>query len=366
MKVSFTLGELSTRLDVPLRAPSADLLIEGLATLESAREGQLAFLSNPRYIKQLAGCRASAVIIHPDLADSTQLPCLLSPSPYVTYARVSQLFAEAQEAQRNLLSAHPHVHETAVISLDASIGKHVSIGAHVVIESGAVVGDGCRIGAGCYVGSGVHLGNDSQLYPHVTLYHDVKIGERAILHSGAVIGADGFGFAFDKTTMRSIKIAQLGSVQIGDDVEIGASSTIDRGALDDTVIGNGVKIDNQVQIGHNCVVGDHSVICGCSALAGSSRLGRYCVIGGGVGITGHLSIVDGVTVSAMSMVTQSIERPGLYSSGTLLQESTQWKRNVVSLGKLSELTRTVRNIERQLQDSNGPESGKNYDERGRD
>lgn len=366
MKVSFTLGELSERLDVPLRAPSAELRISGLATLESARAGQLAFLSNPRYVKQLAGCRASAVIIHPDLADSTALPCLLSTSPYVTYARASQLFAQALAAQRELQTVHHGIHETAVVSLDATLGKHVSIGPHAVVESGAVVGDGCRIGAGCYVGSGVHLGRDSVLYPHVTLYHDVVLGERAIVHAGVVIGADGFGFAFDKVSMRSVKIAQLGAVRIGHDVEIGASSTIDRGALDDTVIGDGVKIDNQVQIGHNCVVGDHTVICGCSALAGSTRIGRYCVIGGGVGITGHLSIVDGVTVSAMSMVTQSIERPGLYSSGTLLQESTQWKRNVVSLGKLAELSRTVRNIERRLQHGSQPESGNNYDERGRD
>lgn len=366
MKVSFTLGELSERLDVPLRAPSSGTRIHGLATLESARAGQLAFLSNPRYVKQLAACRASAVIIHPDLADQTSLPCLLSTSPYVTYARASQLFAAELAAQRELLTVHHGVHETAVVSLDAQLGKHISIGPHAVIESGAVIGDGCRIGAGSYVGSGVHLGRDSVLYPQVTLYHDVVVGERAIVHSGAVIGADGFGFAFDKTSMRSVKIAQLGAVRIGDDVEIGASSTIDRGALDDTVIGHGVKIDNQVQIGHNCVVGDHTVICGCSALAGSTRIGRYCVIGGGVGITGHLSIVDGVTVSAMSMVTQSIDRPGLYSSGTLLQESAQWKRNVVSLGKLAELTRSVRNIEKRLQQGSSPESGTKNDECGRD
>lgn len=364
MKVSFTLGELSERLDVPLRAPSPDVEINGLATLESAREGQLAFVSNPKYIRQLAGCNASAVIIHPDLAEATELPCLLSTSPYVTFARASQLFAELRDSQRQL--GVPHVHQTAVVSLDAVVGTQVTIGPHAVVEAGAIIGDGCRIGAGCYIGSGVHVGSDSVLYPNVTLYHDVKIGERAILHSGVVIGADGFGFAFDKATMRSVKIAQLGAVRIGDDVEIGASSTVDRGALDDTVIGNGVKIDNQVQIGHNCVVGDHTVICGCSALAGSTRIGRYCVIGGGVGITGHLSIVDGVTVSAMSMVSKSIERPGVYSSGTLLQESTQWKRNVVSLGKLSELTRTVRNIERRLQQGSSPESGKTYDERGRD
>lgn len=366
MKVVFTLGELSSQLDVPLHAPTHEshpeqLSIDGLATLENAVAGKLAFLSNPRYARQLKNCQASAVIIHPDMADSTTLPCLLSKSPYVTYAKASQLFADAMAAQRGDLSKQTAIHVSAVVSEQAQIGQHVSIGPHAVIEAGAVIADGCRIGAGCYIGSGVVIGRDTVINANATLYHDVVLGDRIIVHAGVVLGADGFGFAFDG--QRSVKIAQLGSVRIGNDVEIGASSTIDRGALDDTVIGNGVKIDNQVQIGHNCVVGDHTVICGCSALAGSTRIGRYCVIGGGVGITGHLSITDRVTVSAMSMVTQSIDKPGLYSSGTLLQESTQWKRNVVTLGKLNELSRTVRNIERQLQQNSVPEQGNDYDER---
>lgn len=365
MTVCFTLEELSSLLDAPVRMPvsgaaacvdPAQIRIDGLATLESAVAGKLAFLSNPRYARQLADCQASAVIIHPELADTTVLPCLLSTSPYVSYAKVSQLFAKARETQRATGSSEPAIHASAVISALASIGRDVRIGANAVVEAGAVLGDGCRIGAACYIGSDVRVGNDTQLYPNVTLYHDVVVGERCVIHAGAVLGADGFGFAFDG--QRSVKIAQLGSVRVGDDVEIGASTTIDRGALDDTLIGNGVKIDNQVQIGHNCIVGDHTVICGCSALAGSTRVGRYCVIGGAVGITGHLSITDRVTVSAMSMVTQSIDKPGLYSSGTLLQESAQWKRNVVTLTKLNELSRTVKNIERKLHDSSESDTGK--------
>lgn len=373
-KVSFTLQELSDLLEVPIRAAvgaddlqnlnsqrqSDTLRIDGLATLESAVAGKLGFLSNPRYIRQLANCRASALIIHPDLASHTPLPCLLSKNPYVTYARASQLFAAALVEQRTDKSVQANVHISAIVSDQATLGAHVSVGPHAVVEAGAVIGDGCRIGAGCYIGNGAVIGKNSIIYPNVTIYHDVFTGERAIVHAGAVLGADGFGFAFDG--QRSVKIEQLGSVRIGNDVEIGAGSSIDRGALDDTVIGNGVKIDNQVQIGHNCVVGDHTVICGCSALAGSTRVGRYCVIGGGVGITGHLCITDKVTVSAMSMVTQSIDKPGLYSSGTLLQESTLWKRNVVTLAKLNELSRTVRNIERQLQQSSMPEKGNEYDE----
>ena len=379
-QVSFTLGELSQLLGVQisvgpvhtgsgqtastqLAADIADvreLPINGLATLENAVAGKLSFLSNPRYARQLQHCQASAVIVHPDSAASTTLPCLISDNPYVTYARASQLFASALASRREASTAGPAIHASAVISPLAHTGKDVKIGPHVVVEAGAVIGDGCRIEAGSYIGCDVSIGRDSIIYANVTLYHNVVVGERAVLHAGVVLGADGFGFAFDGA--RSVKIAQLGSVRIGDDVEIGANSCIDRGALDDTVIGNGVKIDNQVQIGHNCIVGDHSVICGCSALAGSTRLGRYCVIGGGVGITGHLSITDKVTVSAMSMVTQSIDQPGLYSSGTLLQESAQWKRNVVTLGKLNELSRTVRNIERQLQQGSMSKKGNEYDE----
>lgn len=366
--MSFTLAELSSLLDAPLRAPVEEddtspgqLRIDGLATLENAVAGKLGFLSNPRYVRQLENCRASALIIHPDLAGQTSLPCLLSKNPYVTYARASQLFASAIATQRHGEPAQASVHASAVISTQAVLGKDVSIGPHVVIEAGARIADGCRIAAGSYVGTGVVIGRDSVVNANTTIYHDVVIGERCLVHAGVVLGADGFGFAFDG--QRSLKIAQLGSVRIGSDVEIGAGTTIDRGALDDTVIGNGVKIDNQVQIGHNCVVGDHTVICGCSALAGSSKIGRYCVIGGAVGITGHLSITDKVTVSAMSMVTQSIDKPGLYSSGTLLQESTLWKRNVVTLTKLNELSRSVRNIERQLQQGSMPEQGNDYDER---
>lgn len=366
--IEFTLEELARRLDAPLNAAgeqARDALISGLATLENAAPGQVAFLSNPRYARQLAACQATAVILHPDLAKDLERPCLMSPSPYVCYARASQLFAEAAERERaERRTPGEGIHPSAVVSDLASIAEGVQIGPHAVIEAGAVIGEGARIGAGCYIGVDARIGASCLLYPNVALYHDVSLGDRVVLHAAVVIGADGFGFAFDGS--RSVKIAQLGSVRIGDDVEIGAASTIDRGALDDTVIGNGVKIDNQVQIGHNCVVGDHSVICGCSALAGSTRVGKYCVLGGGVGVTGHLSIVDRVTVTAMSMVSQSITQPGVYSSGTLLQDNAQWRRNAVSLSRLAETSRTIRNIEKRLQQGNSPDSGNHYDERGRD
>lgn len=341
MKTSFTLKELSRRLDVPVQGDDSTR-IDGLATLKRAGPGHLSFLANPRYARQLADCQASALILHPDLASTVTVPCLLSDSPYVTYARASQLFADSGSAHAD----EAPVHASAVVSAGATLGYNVVVGPQAVIESGAVIGDGSRIGPGCVIGRDCRIGADVTLYANVTLYHGVRVGDRCIIHSGAVIGADGFGFAFDG--QRSVKIAQLGAVSLGDDVEVGAGTCIDRGALDDTVIEDGVKIDNQVQIGHNCVVGAHTVICGCSALAGSTRIGRYCVIGGGVGITGHLSICDKVSVSAMSMVTQTIDKPGVYSSGTLLQESSLWKRNAVTLSKLSGLSRRVKNLEQVL------------------
>lgn len=352
MKTSYTLAELSSLLDVPLQG-DGNIVITGLATLERARPGNLGFLSNPRYKQQLASCQASAVILHPDLAADARMACLLSKAPYVTYARASQLFANLSNRQSFGATG---VHASAIVSPDAIVADDVVLGPNVVVGAGAVIASGCRIGANSYIGENVSLGEHSVLYPLVTLYHDVRIGARAILHSGVVIGADGFGFAFDG--QRSVKIAQLGSVRIGDDVEIGAGSTVDRGALEDTVIEDGVKIDNQVQIAHNCVVGAHTIICGCTALAGSARVGRYCVLGGGVGVVGHLTIADRVTVSAMTMVNQSIEKPGLYSSGTLMQESALWKRNALTLGKLAELSKTVRKLEKQLQQSSELESGK--------
>lgn len=334
----YTLGELARLLDVELSGDPG-IRVHGLATLANAGPDRLSFLSNPGYAAQLASTRAAAVIVHPDHADEAPCPCLLSPSPYVSYAQASQLFAA--------LSAPPGdaaIDGTAVISSRASLGQQVSVGPHAVIEAGARIGDGCRIGAGCYIGVDSELGADCRLHPNATIYHDVRLGSRALLHSGVVIGADGFGFAFDGR--RSVRIAQLGGVRIGDDLDLGAGSTIDRGAIEHTTLGHGVKIDNQVQIGHNCDIGDHTVICGCTAIAGSARIGRYCNIGGAVGIVGHIRISDRVTVSAMSLVSQSIERPGVYSSGTLLQDSRQWKKNAIRLSRLDDLNRRVQDLEK--------------------
>lgn len=335
-KTVYSLGELAELLEVELRGDSS-LCVDGLATLRSAVPGKLSFLSNPRYVNQLASCKASAVIIDPGLASACLSAQLVSSSPYVTYARASQLFSKDE-------SADAGIHPSANVHPSAVLGEHVSIGSNVVVEANAEIGEGAVIGAGSYVGARSRIGRHSRLFPNVTVYHDVSIGDRAVIHSSVVVGADGFGFAFDGR--RSIKIAQLGGVQIGDDVEIGAGSTIDRGALDDTVIGNGVKIDNQVQIAHNCVIGEHTVICGCSAIAGSTTIGRYCTIGGAVGIIGHLQIADKVMISAMSLVSQSIAEPGIYSSGTGLLESKEWKRNIVRFRQLDDMAKRLRELEK--------------------
>jgi len=199
------------------------------------------------------------------------------------------------------------------------------------------------IGAGCYVGENVSLGKACKLHSNVTLYHGVVLGKNVKIHSGSVVGADGFGFAFDGS--KSVKIHQLGGVKIGDDVEIGAGSTIDRGALEDTEIGNGVKIDNQVQIGHNCKIGEHTIICGCAGIAGSVTIGKYCIMGGGSGVVGHIAIADKVQVSAMSLVSQSIPEPGMYSTGTIQAKTSQWKRNAIRFQQLDSIAKRLKEIE---------------------
>jgi len=337
----YTLGELAKLLDVRLSG-QADIGISGLATLKSAGPGQLSFLSNPRYTSQLSDCHASALIIHPDQADKAPCACLISDAPYVTYARASHLFTPV-EPDTDL----PAIHPTASISTSAKLAADVIVGAHAVIEDRVTIGAGSRIGAGTSIGRDVTIGSNSVLYANVTVYHQVVIGDNCIFHSGVVIGADGFGFAFDGE--QSIKIAQLGGVRIGHDVEIGASSTIDRGALDDTIIEQGVKIDNQVQIGHNCVIGKHTIICGCTAVAGSTTLGSYCMIGGASAFAGHLTIADKVVVSAMSMITRSLDT-GAYSSGTGIMESSIWRKNVVRFSQLNEMSKRLRELERSARD----------------
>lgn len=337
MSKALTLQALAAELGLELRGEASDAPLAGLATLATARADQLSFYHNPRYYTDLRSTRAAAVMLRPEHAGDCPVACLLTDNPYLAYARASQLFARGE-----VLSGG--VHPTAQVDPSARLAADVTVAAHVVIGAGAVVGAGCHIGANCVIGDDCRLGDNCLLHANVTLYHGVHIGDRCIVHAAAVIGSDGFGFA--RAGGRYHKIAQLGGVSIGHDVEIGAGTCIDRGALDDTVIGNGVKIDNQVQIAHNVRIGDHTVICGCSAIAGSSVIGKNCTIAGAVGVVNHVTICDDVTVTAMSLVSQDIDTPGVYSSGTGLDTTGNWRRNIVRFRQLDDIWRRLLRLER--------------------
>ena len=278
--------------------------LNGVGTIENAHISRITFLANPRYRAALASSCAGAVIVGPKDRDVTDKPRIVITNPYAYFARVAQLFSPA----RDVIAG---VHPSAVIHVGAQIASTAEVSEFVSIGCGATVGEGVRIGAGCVIGENVVIGAGSVLMARVTIYADCRIGERTILHTGVVVGADGFGFAPDNGQW--IKIPQTGRVVIGDDCEVGANTTIDRGAIDDTVIGNGVKIDNQVQIAHNCHVGDHTAIAGCAGMAGSARIGKRCMIGGAAMIVGHITICDDVVVSGGTLVSASIKMPGRYT-----------------------------------------------------
>ena len=331
-----TLAELAARFDLQLRGDGTRA-VTGVGTLEAASPEQLSFLANPHYRTQLAHTHAGAVILRAADTGACRGDCLIAADPYVAFAKVAALFERVP-------ACSPGIHPTAVVAADAAVDDSASVGPLVVIEPGAVVEAGARIGAQCYIGDGCRVGAQSNLVARVTLVRDVALGKRALVHPGAVIGADGFGLAFDKD--RWIKVPQLGGVRIGDDCEIGANTTIDRGALGDTVLEDDVRLDNQIQIAHNVVIGAHTAMAGCAAVAGSARIGRYCLIGGGAGIVGHIAIADKVTVTARSLVTHSIGAPGEYSSGTPIQDNRGWRRNAARFKHLDELARRVRALEK--------------------
>lgn len=311
--------------------------ITGLATLADSKAGQLSFLANPAYRDQLAGSGASAVILHRSMLELCKTNALVLDNPYLGYAKVSSLFD-------TLPAACQQVHERAWVSKSAQLGQGVTVGANAVIEDNAVIGDFAMIGPGSVVGARSRVGQHSRLHANVSLYHDVEIGERCIIHSGAVIGADGFGFAPDKGQWH--KIRQIGGVKIGNDVEIGANTSIDRGALSDTCIGNGVKLDNQIQIGHNVQVGDNAAMAACVGIAGSTKIGANVTLSGGVGVAGHLDIADGTHITAMSIVTKSITEAGSYSSGTAMAPSAEWKKSAARFRQLDEMAKKIKALEK--------------------
>jgi len=312
--------------------------ISQVATLENAGSQHISFLAHRNYRKQLAGTAAGAVILGKSDAKLTGLPRIVCDNPYLYFAKVSALFNPPTAAK-------PGVHRSAVVERGTRIPASASIGAGAYIGRRVKLGAGVVIGAGCHLGDEVEIGAASRLHPGVTIYAGCCLGQRALVHSGAVIGADGFGIAQEDGVWR--KIPQIGRVVIGNDVEIGANTCVDRGALDDTVIGDGVKLDNLIQVAHNVHIGEHTAIAGCTGISGSTRIGKHCMIGGGVGIVGHLEIADRVVIHAAALVTKSIRKAGTYG-GHPAEESRSWTRNVVQLRHLDALRERVRRIEQQL------------------
>lgn len=335
-----TLGEIAAVSGACLQGGDPAMVVTGVASLDNAEAGQLSFLIHPRYRHYLAATHAAAVILSPSDIDACPTPVLVADNPHTAYARAAALFEPAAEPRKGV---HPTawVHPTAQIALDAWIGPHCTVEANAVIEAGV------SVGPQCVIGEQVIIGAASRLVAQVTVCHRVRLGCRVLVHPGVVIGSDGFGLALEHDG-RWLKVPQLGSVQIGDDVEIGANTTIDRGALEDTVIEDGVKLDNQIQVAHNVHIGSHSALAGCVGIAGSARIGRHCMLGGGVGVAGHLTIADRVQVTGMSLVAQSITESGIYSSGLAVAPNRLWNKISARSHRLDELFRRLAALEKAI------------------
>jgi UDP-3-O-[3-hydroxymyristoyl] glucosamine N-acyltransferase len=336
MKINLT--DLAQKFNLRL-VGNANQEVNGVSTLEKAKNNHLSFLSNSKYTSALKTTKAGVVVLSEQDSDLYDGNKLIAKDPYVSFAKIAQLF-------QNSHASGSGIHETAVIAPTAHIEHNVTIGAYCVIgdnviichdsvlDSHVIIEANCVIGANCWIKSSVMVSRDS------------KLGDRVIVHPGAVIGADGFGLARDINGW--IKVPQLGSVKIGDDCEIGANTTIDRGTLDDTVLEKDVHLDNQIQIAHNVHIGAHTVMAGCSAIAGSAKIGKNCLIGGGVGIIGHLEVCDNVTLQSMALVTHSIKKPGSYSSVAPLQDTKDWRKSAVRIKQLDNMAKRISGLEKKL------------------
>jgi len=336
--VSIRLADLAQQLDAELHG-DGDIVITGVASMQTAQAGQVTFIVNPRYREQLTTCQASAVVMTEADLPHAKSAALVVKNPYLTYARMAQILDTTPQPAANIAPS-------AVIDASATLGKNVAIGANAVIESGVELGDNVIIGAGCFVGKKTKIGSGSRLWANVSIYHEIEIGSDCLIQSGTVIGADGFGYANDRGNW--IKIPQLGRVIIGNKVEIGACTTIDRGALDDTIIGNGVIIDNQCQIAHNVIIGDNTAVAGGVIMAGSLKIGRYCMIGGASVINGHMEICDKVNITGMGMVMRPITEPGVYSSGIPLQPNKVWRKTAALVMNIDDMSKRLKAIERKV------------------
>ncbi|TDY00123.1 UDP-3-O-(3-hydroxymyristoyl)glucosamine N-acyltransferase [Thiohalophilus thiocyanatoxydans] len=316
-----------------------DIVIDSVATLNNARPGSITFLTSPSYRQYLGDTRASAVILSESDLEHCPVSALVVDDPYVSYARLANLL---YPAERPALGVHP----AAVIDKSVHIPDSVSIGPHCYIGPSVKLGENVSLGPGCVLESGVEIGEKCYLHANVTVQRDCVIGKQAVIHPGVIIGSDGFGQANDNGIW--IKIPQIGKVVIGDDVEIGANTTIDRGAIDDTIIGDNVKLDNLIQVAHNVRIGAYTVIASSTAIAGSVQIGCHCMIAGAVAIAGHIEIADNVTITGMSLVTHTIREPGVYSSGVPLDLNRQWHKNAVRFKQLDEMAKRIKKLESRL------------------
>ena len=341
----YTLAEIATHIDAKLvladeQQCSPDINIHSLATLANAQSGQVAFLANKKYLSQLSTTQASAVIVSPDMLAQCTVNGLVMDNPYMGYALLANLLDTTPKVSEG-------VHASAVIDASAQLGNNVSIGANTVVESGVILADNVSIGAGCFIGKNAVVGQSSKLWSNISIYHNVIIGEHCLIQANTVIGSDGFGYAPVSGQYKWHKIPQLGSVVIGNRVEIGASTTIDRGALEDTIIEDGVILDNQIQIAHNVVVGENSAMAACSVIAGSTKLGKNCTIAGLVGINGHINITDNCVFTGMAMVTKDITASGVYSSGMPAAPNKEWNKTNARVKRLDSLTKRIKTLEQQ-------------------
>lgn len=340
-KIHYTLSELTRGLDVTIKG-DPHCLITGVAVIEQAQPGHITFLTNSLYRKYLVSTQASAVILSEKEVDACPIYAVICANPHFVYAKVAEFFAFSS-------SPFSGIHPTAVIGEGCCIHPTASIGAHCTLGKQAILAEGAVIGPGCFIGEGSSIGEATQLDARVTIYNKVTIGKRTHIASGAVIGSDGFGFANQKDVWH--KVPQLGGVKIGDDVDIGANTTIDCGAIDDTIIENGVKLDNLIQVGHNVKIGENTIIAGCTGIAGSAEIGKNCMIGGASMILGHITITDHVMITGNTGVTKSISAPGVYSSGVIgVVTNQEFKKNNARFHRLENLVQRVKQLETSLQE----------------
>lgn len=316
-----------------------NLTINSIAPLDLAKKGQITFLSNKKYLKKIELCKATAIILKKKYLKKINITTLVVKNPYLAYAKLAKILDDTPKPANK-------IHPSSIIEKNVQIGNKVNIGANTVIEEGVKIGNKVSIGAGCFIGKNAIIDDFSQLWSNISIYHNVKIGKKCLIQSGSVIGSDGFGYA--QENKKWIKIPQLGSVIIKNNVEIGSCTTIDRGSIENTIIGNGVIIDNQCQIAHNVKIGDNTAIAGGVIMGGSLIIGKNCMIGGASVINGHINICDKVQITGMSMVIRSIKKPGIYSSGIPLQKNKTWRKTAVLIMNISQIFKKIRKLEKKI------------------